>query len=95
MRFTKEQESIGLLRDLRLKKPFSKVPLFGGDILFYRYKMNKIRNKFLLVGDKFIPELHLRRPGSTHSVCGIFTRNKERIKYLKKQEIQDITIKID
>ena len=25
-------------------------------------KMNEIINKFLLVGDKFMPEMHLRQP---------------------------------
>ena len=41
--------------------------------------MNKIVNKFLLVGDKFMPEMHLKQPGSTYSTCGPFTKNKERI----------------
>ena len=39
--------------------------------------MNEIRNKFLLAGDKFMPEMHLRQPGFMYS--GTFTRNKERI----------------
>ena len=41
--------------------------------------MNEIVNKFLLVGDKFMPEMHLKQPGFTYSACGPFTRNKERI----------------
>ena len=41
--------------------------------------MNEIVNKFLLINDKFMPELHLQQPGFTYSVCGPFTRNKERI----------------
>ena len=41
--------------------------------------MNEIRKKFLLAGDKFMPELHLKQPGFTYSACGPFTRNKERI----------------
>ena len=41
--------------------------------------MNEIVNKFLLVGDKFMPEMRLRQPGFTYSACGPFTRNKERI----------------
>ena len=41
--------------------------------------MNEIINKFLLVGDKVIPEMHLRQPGFTYSACGPFTQNKERI----------------
>ena len=46
--------------------------------------MNDIINKFLLVGDKFIPEMHLRQPGFTYSACGPFTKNKERIQKFKQ-----------
>ena len=45
--------------------------------------MNEIVNKFLLAGDKFMPEIHLRQPGFTYIVCGPFTKNKERIKKFK------------
>ena len=45
--------------------------------------MNEIINKFLLVGDKFIPEMHLKQPGFTYRACGPFTKNKERIEKLK------------
>ena len=48
--------------------------------------MNEIINKFLLVGDKFMPEMHLTQPGFTYSVCGPFTKNKERIKKIEKTE---------
>ena len=41
--------------------------------------MNEIVNNFLLVGDKFMPEMHLKQPGFTYSACGPFTENKERI----------------
>ena len=41
--------------------------------------MNEILNKFLLVGDTFMPEMHLKQPGFTYSACGLFTENKERI----------------
>ena len=41
--------------------------------------MNEIVNKFLLLGDKFIPEMHLKQPGFTCSAYGPFTKNKERI----------------
>ena len=41
--------------------------------------MNETVNKFLLVGDEFMPEMHLKQPGFTYSACGPFTRNKERI----------------
>ena len=40
--------------------------------------MNEIMNKFLLVGDKFMPEIHLKEPVFTYTACGPFTRNKER-----------------
>ena len=42
-------------------------------------KINEIVNKFLLVGDKFMREMHLKQPGFTYSACDSFTRNKERI----------------
>ena len=41
--------------------------------------MNEIINKFLLVGHKFMPEMHLKQPGFTYSACGPFRKNKERI----------------
>ena len=41
--------------------------------------MNEILNKFLLVGHKFMPEMHLKHPGFTYSACDTFTKNKERI----------------
>ena len=49
--------------------------------MFYSkvHKMNEIINKFLLTGDKFMPEMHLRQPGFTYSACGPFTKNKERV----------------
>ena len=36
--------------------------------------MNNLINKFLLAGDKFMPEIHLRQPRFTYSACGPFTR---------------------
>ena len=44
-----------------------------------RVKINEIVNKFLLIGDTFMPELHLKQPGFTYSARGPFTRNEERI----------------
>ena len=41
---------------------------------FKVYKMNEIINKFLLVGDTFMPEMHLRQPGCTSTACGPFTK---------------------
>ena len=46
--------------------------------------MNKVINKFLLAGDKFMPEMHLRQPRFVYSACGPFTRHKERIKEFKR-----------
>ena len=46
--------------------------------------MNDKINKFLLAGDKFMPEMHLRKPRFTHSACGPFTKNKERIQKFKQ-----------
>ena len=41
--------------------------------------MNEIVNTLLLVGDKFMLEIHLRQPGFAYSASGPFTENKERI----------------
>ena len=46
--------------------------------------MNEIVNKFLLAGDKFMPEMHLKQPGFTYSACGPFTKNKERTQKFKE-----------
>ena len=46
--------------------------------------MNNIINKFLLAGDKFMPEMHLRQPQFIYSTCGPFTRYRERIKKFKQ-----------
>ena len=47
--------------------------------------MNDIINTFLLTGDKFMPEMHLSKPGFTYSACGPFTKNKERIKKIMQK----------
>ena len=41
--------------------------------------MNDIINKFLLTGNKFLPEMHLKQPGFTYSACGAFTKIEKRI----------------
>ena len=56
--------------------------------------MNEIVNKFLLVGDKFMPEMHLKQPGFAYSACGLFTKNKK-LKSLCKLEIQILFIKMN
>ena len=57
--------------------------------------MNEIVNQFLLAGNKCMPEMHLKQPGFTYRACGPFTKNKERIQKLKKQEIQAIITKVN
>ena len=46
--------------------------------------MNDIINKFLLAGDKFMPEINLRQPQFTYSACGPFTKHKQRIQKFKE-----------
>ena len=40
--------------------------------------MNETVNKFLLAGDKFMPEIYLKQPGFTYGACGPFTKSKEK-----------------
>ena len=46
--------------------------------------MNNAINTFLLAGDKFMPEMHLRQPRFVYSAYGPFTRHKERIKEFER-----------
>ena len=46
--------------------------------------MNEIVNKFLLAGDKFMPEMHLKQPGFIYNACGLFIKNKERIQKFRE-----------
>ena len=46
--------------------------------------MNDIINKFLIAGDKFMPEMHLKQLRCTYSACGPVTKNKERIQIFKE-----------
>ena len=61
--------------------------------------MNQIVTKFLLAGDKFMPEIHLRQPGFKYSACRPFTKNKQRIQkfiqtgdtnYIYKNELDKV-----
>ena len=47
-------------------------------------RMNEIVNKFLLAGDKFMPEMHLKQRRFTYSACWPFTKNKKRIQNFKE-----------
>ena len=72
-KFIKEKEASGLLSSLGIKTPLSKIPLIGtlcfNSIKQFNatYKMNEIVNNFLLAGDRFMPEMHLRQPVFTYS----------------------------
>ena len=55
-KFVKEQEAKGLLSNLGIKTLLSKILLLN----VLSIKMNEIVNKFLLAGDKFMPEMHLK-----------------------------------
>ena len=49
---------------------------------------NDLINKFLLVGDKFMPALHLWDPRVKQcSACGPFTKHEQRIKDFMKDGI--------
>ena len=57
--------------------------------------MNKVINKLLLAGNKFMPEMHLRQPQFVYSACGPFTRHKKEFKNLNKQVIRVIFIEMN
>ena len=59
-----------------------------------RSKMNETVNKFLLAGDKFMPEMHLKQPRFTYAACGSFTKARKEFKTLKKYEILAIFTKM-
>ena len=61
-----------------------------------QFKINKIINKSLLNGDKYMPKSHLKQPEFTYSACEPFTKHRERIqtftetsslKYLYRNEL--------
>ena len=55
--------------------------------------MNNIINKFLLTGDKFMPEINLEQPEFTYKACGPFTKNKKRIEKFMKTGNTDFIYK--
>ena len=63
------------------------------------YKINEMVNRFLLAGDKFMPEMHLKQSGFTYSA-----KNKERIQkfqdtvdtsYIYKNELDKVCFQHD
>ena len=57
--------------------------------------MNEIVNRFLLVGDKFMPKMHLKQPDFTYSACGPSTKDKERIEKFMQTGNTDFFIKMN
>ena len=49
--------------------------------------MNDIITRFLLAGEKFMPEILIKQPECTYRACGPFTKIKEGIK--KCRETRD------
>ena len=46
--------------------------------------MRKVVNKFLLTGDKFMSEMHLKQPGFTYSACRPFTKHGKRFQKFRE-----------
>ena len=95
-KFMKEEEASGLLSSLGIKTLLNKTPLLSPHFIQMfntRYKMNDIVNRFLLAGDEFMPESHLREPGYTYRACGLFTKTKQRIQKFQKKEINNVFFK--
>ena len=62
----------------------------------FKSKMNEIVDKVLLVGDKFMPEMHLEQPGFTYIACGKKNKkSKKELKNLCELEIQILFIKVN
>ena len=57
--------------------------------------MNDIINKFLLVGDKFMPELHLRQPRFVYSACGKEFKRTGDTHYIYRNELDKACFKHD
>ena len=57
--------------------------------------MNEIVNKFLLLGDKFMPEIHFKKPDLLTVLVDHILKTKKELKNSKKQEIQTIFTKIN
>ena len=52
-----------------------------------KLKMNKIVNKFLFA-EEFIPELRLRQPGFTYSVCWCFLNSLKGFKIQRNRRLK-------
>ena len=80
-KFMKEQETRRLLSSLRIRTPWSKIPLnkiqFCWPFSWHKwYKLNEIMNKFLFVGDKFMPKMRSRQPRFTYRAWDLLLKTK-------------------
>ena len=57
--------------------------------------MNKIVNKFLLLGDKFMSEMHLRQPGFTYNACAKKFKKTGDTDYIYKNELDKACFRHD
>ena len=57
--------------------------------------MNEIVKKLLLMGDKFMPGMHLKQLGFIYSACGPVTKNKQRIEKFLQTGNTDFIYKND
>ena len=48
--------------------------------------MNEKVNKFLLAGDKFMPEMDLKQPGFIYSACSPFTKQRKNSKIYRNRK---------
>ena len=53
--------------------------------------MNEIVNNFLLAGDKFMPEMHLKQTAFTYSACGPITKSKEWIQKWRRTAFDKVS----
>ena len=64
--------------------------------IFFKHKMNERVNKFLLLGDKFIPEMHIKQPGCTfYNACVLFTKTEKRFESFMRTGNTDYIYKND
>ena len=61
-KFIKEQQAKGLLSNLGIRAPLNINFITRRYFVLIKYKMNNVINTFLLAGDKFMTEMHLRQP---------------------------------
>ena len=57
--------------------------------------ISKILNKFLLLGDKFMPEIHLKQPGFIILLVVHLPKTKKELKSLCRQDTQILFTEIN